>query len=130
MQVLQHPADLLTQLLVMVGEDDRVVADAVGGVLLQKHVAQAHELHLPVPVGVVGEHPHVGVVPGDELLEHHVVGVAGGVHLVQGGKQLLPALADVHLGQFMDAGGPVGHAVGGLGDDALSQSKSWPMDLS
>ena len=45
-----------------------------------------------------------------------MVGVTGGVHLVQGSQQLLPALADIDLGQRVDPSGPVGHAVGGLGD--------------
>ena len=45
-----------------------------------------------------------------------MIGVTGGVHLVQGGKQLLPALADVDLGQLVDAAGPVGYRVGRLGD--------------
>ena len=116
MQVLQHGADGIAQGLVVLGDDDGVVADAVGGVLLQQHVAQAHEFYLPVGVGVVGEHPHIGVVPGDELLQDHMAGIAGGVHLVQGGEQFLPRLADVDLFQFVVAGGPVGHAIGGLGD--------------
>ena len=87
----------------------------MGGVLLQQHVAQAHQLHPAPLVGVVGEHPHIGVVPGDELLEDHPARIARGVHLIQGGKQLLPRLADIHLFQLAVAGGPVGHAVGGLG---------------
>jgi len=115
-QVLQHGLDLQGEGLVMLRDDDGVVANAVGGVLLQQDVAQAHQLHLAVSVGVVGQHPHIGVVPGDELLKDHVVGVASGVDLIQGGQKLLPALTDIDLGQRVDPGGPVGHAVGGLGD--------------
>ena len=116
MEGLQQVPDLLLQCLVVIGEDDGVVADPVGGVLLQQDVAQTHGGHPAVAVGVAGEDPHIAVVPGDELLEDHVVLIAGGVDVVQAFQQLLPALADVHLGQGVVAAGPVSHAVSGLGD--------------
>lgn len=115
MQLLQQLFDLQGKGLVVLGDDDGVVADAVGGVLLQQHMAQAHQLHLAAAVGVVGHHPHVGVVSGDELLDHHMVGVAGGVHQVQSMEQLLPGLTDEDLLHPLEFVLPVGHAVGRLG---------------
>ena len=114
--LLQEGLDLFANFPVHLGEDNGVVADAVGGVLLQEHVAQAHELHLGVPVGVAGQHPHVAVVTGDKILDDHGVGVAGGVDLVQDLLQVLPVGAGEDL--FIPFKGmlPVGHAVGGLAD--------------
>ena len=83
---------------------------------LQQHVAQAHSGHLAVAVRVAGEHPHIAVVPGDELLEDHVVLIARSIDVVQALQQLLPALADIDLGQGVVPAGPIGHGVGGLGD--------------
>ena len=115
-QILQEGLELPAQRLVDLGENDRVVADAVGGVLLQEHMAQAHELHLGVPVGVAGEYPHVAVVAGDEVLDDHGVGVPGGVDLVQNLLQVLPVGAGEDLLVAGEGVLPVGHAVRGLAD--------------
>ena len=45
---LQEALQLLAQLRLRLGDDHRVVADGVAGVLLQQDVAHAHEAHLPV----------------------------------------------------------------------------------
>ncbi len=115
-QGLQEEPEFFTQLVVGLGDDDGVIADAVGGMLLQEHVAQAHEPDLGVGAGVAGEHPHKAVVPGDELLNDHGVGVPGGVDPVQGGLQSLPGGEAEHLLAAGEIVLPVGHAVGGLTD--------------
>ena len=114
--VLQKGPDLLRDLPAGLGEDHRVVADAVGGVLLQEHMAHAHELDFAVAVGIVGEHPHVAVVPGDEVLDNHGVWITGGIDLVQHLLQALPVGAGEYLFIPRERVLPIGHPVGGLAD--------------
>ena len=111
---LQEAPQLFAQLGLGFGDDHRVVADGVAGVLLQQDVAHAHEAHLPVGAGVVGHHPHKAVVPGDEVLEDQRVLIPCPVDLVDDRVHLLPGLEDVGLLLGGEGVLPVGVRLGGL----------------
>ena len=81
MAIFQHPADVLHQGQGggVLGHDGGMVAQAVGGVLLDHRVAQAHGADLAVLVGESSQHPHVVVAARHHLLQDHLVRVAAGV---------------------------------------------------
>ena len=114
MDGLQEVFQLLAQLRLRLGDDHRVVADGVAGVLLQQDVAHAHEPHPAVGAGVVGHHPHVAVVAGDEVLKDQGVLVPRLVDLVDDLVHLLPCAEDVGLLLGGEGVLPVGVRLGGL----------------
>ena len=93
----------------------------MAGVFLQQHVAHAHELHLAVLAGVVGDHPHIGVVPGDKVLDDEGVLVAVVVDVVDDLVHLFPGLE--HIGLLLGVEGvvPVGGALGGLDHEGAGE---------
>ena len=78
----QHIADVLYQRQGgrVLADDGGVVAQTVGGVLLDHRVAQAHSADLAVLVRECGQHAHMVIAARHHLLQHHPVRVAAGVN--------------------------------------------------
>ncbi len=112
--LLQEMGQLLHQLLVVLGEDGRMVAYGLRGVLLQHHVAQAHHFYLPVLVAVGGQHPHLAVSPGNKVLHNQALRVAGGIDALADADGLGGAAGKIHLFHAGEGELPVVDAGGGL----------------
>ena len=69
MKVLKQLAHATHKLVIGLSDDTGMVANAMGLMLLEQHVAQAHHAHLAVTVGIAGEHAHVLVVAGHAVLQ-------------------------------------------------------------
>ena len=86
MDLLQEISDLLTERpglpIQLLCDDNSVVASSVGGMLFQKRVTQAHHPDPALPVGVTGEYPHIGIIAGNHILDHHGVRITGCVAAV------------------------------------------------
>ena len=80
-KVLEQLAHAAHELVVGLGNDTGMVADTVGLMLLEQHMAQAHHAHLAVAVGIASEHAHVLVVAGHAILQDQIVGVAAGIRI-------------------------------------------------
>ena len=80
-QVLEQLAHAAHELVVGLGNNTGMVADAVGLMLLEQHMAQTHHADLAVAVGIAGEHAHVLVVAGHAVLQDQIVGVAAGIRI-------------------------------------------------
>ena len=78
---LQHLTDVLHQRQGgrVLTDDGGMVAQAVGGVLLDHRVAKAHGADLAVLVGERRQHAHVVVAARHHLLQDHAVRVAAGI---------------------------------------------------
>ena len=86
---LQEGLDPAEHVLVVVGDDRRVVAYRHGGGVLKQRMAEEHHAHAVVLVHVGVEHAHMRVVAGDEVLDHHLGGVSGVVGASDDRLQLL-----------------------------------------
>ena len=128
--VLQEGTELPAQLRLVLRDDDGVVSDAVAGVLLQQNVAHTHEADLPVLSRVVGDHPHIGVVPGDEVLDDEGVLIAVVVDIVDDAVHLLPGLKDVGLLLGVKRVVPVGGGLGGLDHKGAGEGQNEVMALA
>ena len=79
---LQKTLHFIVEQRVAAREDGGVVADALGIVVFEHRLAEAHRAHRSVRVGVAVEHTH-GVVPaGDKLLKDELAAIVGAVHAV------------------------------------------------
>ena len=114
--LLEQRAELLLHLFIVLGDDARVVADAVRGVLLEQHVAEAHHADLAVLAGIAGQNAHRAVVARDELLDDERVIVARRVDVDQDVLELLVILGDVDLLLAFERMLPVLDAAGRLDD--------------
>ena len=88
MKVLEQLAHATHKLVIGLGDDTGMVANAMGLMLLEQHVAQAHHAYLTVAIGIAGEHAHVLVVAGHAVLQDQVVGVAAGIGVTDNLLQL------------------------------------------
>ena len=70
MKIFQERAIPLCQFPVTFGEDDGMIADPVGRVILKQYVYQSHHENFAVPFRVAGEDPHECIVPGDKILNN------------------------------------------------------------
>ena len=111
---LQERPQLFAQLRRALGDDDGVVADGMVGMLLQQHMAHAHQADLAVRAGVVGDHPHKAVVSGDKVLEDQGILIPRPVDVVDDLIHLRAGLE--HVGLLLGGEGmlPVGVRLGGL----------------
>ena len=121
--VLQERFQFCHQRLIVFGDDGRVIAQRLGRVLLQAHMAQAHHLHAVVFIAVGCQHMHEAVVAGNSVLQNDNVRVARAVDLRENGRGLLRRGGGIHFLHAVEGVLPVQNAAGGLYDYRVREAQ-------
>ena len=120
---LKEPGYLGQELRVVLGEHQRVVADAERRVLFEQHVAKGRALDPAVLVRVAGEHAHAVVGPWDQLLDDEHPAVAALPGRAGHAEQLVLIARGVGLLLALPMVQEVVAAVGGLHDDGVVEGQ-------
>ncbi len=119
----QKAFDAKHQLLAIFRENGNVIADALGGVLLQKNVSETHHSDLGVLVRIRGEDIHPRIVAGDEVLDDQRVVIAGAEDRLGDRLCLLGSLGDIDLFHAVKRILPIADGAGGLQNDGVGKGE-------